>query len=302
MNCLPGIDKDDIHTLRQKIEAMQNMKNNVDFVWDESGETAFKTVKLQLQSDSFLVHYNPKLPLALATDASSYGVGAVLSHVYPDNTERPIQYASQTLSATHQRYNHIVKEAYAIVFGVKNFSLYLFGQKFTLQVDNKPLMQNLSPQKGLPTFSAMRMQHYELFLRSFEFDIRFRKTEGHANADAMSRLPIQFHLLDNRYEGTDVPEINVIETLPVRVPELDATIKDKTVSILLQGLRTGREVLSRDRFKIDQMEFTLQGNCLLFLVVARYIIKVLWSRLLDELNSAHFEVSRMKMLARSFCW
>ncbi|XP_055590407.1 uncharacterized protein LOC129742525 [Uranotaenia lowii] len=54
----------------------------------------------------------------LATDASPYGVGAVLSHQFPDGTERPLQYASQTLTQTQQRYSQVDKEAYAIIFGI----------------------------------------------------------------------------------------------------------------------------------------------------------------------------------------
>ena len=44
-----------------------------------------------------LAHYDPQFPLQLAWDASSYGVGAVLSRKYPDGSERPIAYASKTL-------------------------------------------------------------------------------------------------------------------------------------------------------------------------------------------------------------
>lgn len=94
--------------------------------------------------------------LVLATDASSYGVGAVLSHVFPDGSERSIQYASQTLSVIQQKYTQLDKEAYAIIFGVRKFAQYLIGRKFTLRVDNKPLSQILSPSKGLQTFAAMR--------------------------------------------------------------------------------------------------------------------------------------------------
>lgn len=54
---------------------------------------------------------------------------ASASHVYPDSTERIIQYASQTLNETQQKYAHIDKEAYAIIFGVEKFTEYVFANK-----------------------------------------------------------------------------------------------------------------------------------------------------------------------------
>lgn len=92
-------------------------------------------------SPKCLVHFNPTLPITLATDASPYGVGAVLSHVYPDGTERAIQYASQTLSNTQKAYSQIDKEAYAIIFGIKKFYQFLHGGCFTLITDHRPLVQ-----------------------------------------------------------------------------------------------------------------------------------------------------------------
>ncbi|KAK9731019.1 RNase H-like domain found in reverse transcriptase [Popillia japonica] len=63
-----------------------------------------------MQTSNVLCHFDPKLPLILATDASQYGVGAVLSHRFPDRSERPIQFASQTLTKTQQKYAQIDKE------------------------------------------------------------------------------------------------------------------------------------------------------------------------------------------------
>lgn len=69
-----------------------------------SAEEAFRTAKQQLTSSCLLVHYDPDNPLILACDASPYGVGAVLSHCMPDGSEKPIAFASPSLSIAEKKY------------------------------------------------------------------------------------------------------------------------------------------------------------------------------------------------------
>ena len=87
-----------------------------------------------------LVHYNPDLPLKVAADASSRGLGAVLSQVMPDGMEHPVAYASRTLSSAEKKYAQVEKEALALIFAVKKFHQYLYGRVFTLVTDHKPLL------------------------------------------------------------------------------------------------------------------------------------------------------------------
>lgn len=115
---------------------------------------AFETLKEKLTSSEVLVHYNSELPLRLDCDASAYGVGAVLSHIFPDGEERPIAYASRTLTKTERGYAHIEKEALSLVYGVKKYHQYLYGRKFLLVTDHKPLLTILGPKKQLPTTIA----------------------------------------------------------------------------------------------------------------------------------------------------
>jgi len=74
------------------------LHKNTRFLWTKEQEIAFNRAKEAFVSNQILAHFDPKLPIVLATDASAYGVGAVLSHTYPDGSEKVIQYASQTLS------------------------------------------------------------------------------------------------------------------------------------------------------------------------------------------------------------
>ena len=98
-----------------------------------------------------LVHYDPDFPLKLDCDASAYGVGTVLSHVFPDGTEKPIAYTSRTLTKSEKGYAQLEKEALSLIFRVKKFHQFLYGHKFTLVTDHKPLTTILGPKKGLPT-------------------------------------------------------------------------------------------------------------------------------------------------------
>ena len=85
-----------------------------------------------------LAHFDSSLPISLATDASPYGVGAVLSYNMPDGTDWPIAFASRTLSGAEHGYALVEKEALSLVFGVTNFHQYLYGRRFSLLTDHKP--------------------------------------------------------------------------------------------------------------------------------------------------------------------
>ena len=89
--------------------------------WTADCTQAFKHAKDMLTSSKVLAHFDPTLPIKLAADASTYGVGAVIAHVQLDGSKRPIAFASRTLSPSERNYAQIEKEALALVFGVKKF-------------------------------------------------------------------------------------------------------------------------------------------------------------------------------------
>jgi len=82
------------------------------------------------------------------------------------------------------------KEALALLFGVRKFHQYLYGQRFTLITDHKPLLSIMGPKKGVPSLTAAHLQHWALILTAYDCQIEFKTTSAHANADGLSRLPL----------------------------------------------------------------------------------------------------------------
>ena len=140
------------------------LRKDVQWKWTDQREQAFKQAKQCLTSPNVLVHYDPTLPIKLAGDASAYGIGAVISHTLPDGSERPIAFASQTLNASERNYAQLEKEALSLIFGVKKFHEYLYGRRFTLLTDHKPLTTILGPKTGVPPLAAARLQRWALLL------------------------------------------------------------------------------------------------------------------------------------------
>ena len=76
-------------------------------IWTKEQKQGFQKSKQLLLPSQTLVHFDPKLEIVLACDASAYGIGAVLSHRLPDGTEKPVGFASRTLSTAEKKYSQI---------------------------------------------------------------------------------------------------------------------------------------------------------------------------------------------------
>ena len=78
--------------------------------WGSKQAKAFQDAKNALQDDTLLVHYDSSKQLVLACDASPYGMGAVLSHIMEDGEERPVVYASRTLTVVEKNYSQSTRK------------------------------------------------------------------------------------------------------------------------------------------------------------------------------------------------
>ena len=159
----------------------QLKRNDVEWKWGAAEQLAFDTLKERLCEAPVLRHPDFDRPFFVQTDASGYGIGAVLSQEFEDG-EHPIAYASRTLKDAETRYATIEREALGIHWGVRYFEQYLLGGHFTVITDHKPLesMMNKDHQNT-------RIENYVLKLQHFDFDIQYKEGADNGNADALSR-------------------------------------------------------------------------------------------------------------------
>ncbi|CAB0042928.1 unnamed protein product [Trichogramma brassicae] len=132
----------------ENLKPLYDLANQKDYVWNDECTKSFAWFKNELISPRVLAHYDPKEQIVLASDASDYGLSAILSHRYKDNMEKPIAYASRIIPKKEQKRTILDKEAMAVVFGFKRFRDFIFGKEIILRTDNKSLQLILGPRKA----------------------------------------------------------------------------------------------------------------------------------------------------------
>ena len=110
------------------------------------------------------------------------GLGAVLAQKQQGEF-RVIMYASRSLTEVERRYSQTEREALAIVWACERFHTYLYGIKFHLVTDHKPL-ECLYSRKSRP---PARIERWVLRMQIFDYTIEYKP--GSENiADSLSRL------------------------------------------------------------------------------------------------------------------
>lgn len=142
----------------------------------------FNKCKILLTSSHVLQYPDFTKPFILTTDASQFAVGAVLSQG-PIGQDRPVAFASRTLTKTEEKYSVIEKEFLAITWGCKYFRPYLYGKKFTLFTDHRPLTYMFSLKD--PNDKMLR---WRLRLQEFDYDVKYRPGKQNIVADGLSRI------------------------------------------------------------------------------------------------------------------
>lgn len=289
---------------RKMIPFYKLLKKNTKFEWSETCQNAFNNLKKELCSDTLLAHFDPKIPIVLATDASNRAVAGVLSHTYKDGSTKPIAYVSRALSNTETNYGTIEKEALAIIFCVTKLRQYLLGNKFTLQTDHKPLVTLFGENKGLPIMAAARIQRWAFILSGFDYSIQYIK--GKLNyADHLSRFPHE-NAPSSKIESSYVNYIESDNNLNLNFKDIAReTRRDPVLAKLSDAIQLGTvndlQGPEFQSFRSKSLELTVEYDCVLW--GYRTVVPTkLRKRILEDLHQSHLGIVKTKHLARSYVW
>ena len=250
-----------------------------------------------------MCHFDRTLPVKLACDASSYGIGAVLSHVFPNGSERPIAYASRTLNQHEKMYSQLDKEGLWTIFGVQKFTQYLYGRHFMLTTDNKALSRIIHPNTAIPNIAAARLVRWSVILAAYDYEIELKPTHQHLNADMLSRLPVS--AASNNYLPNSINNMQ-IDFLPITAQKIPlATTQDPTLSRVIRYLSQDmwpQDISSDLKSYFDKrLELSLENGILLWGL--RVVIPEKFKLdIMNELHDQHPGIVRMKALSRIHAW
>ena len=162
---------------------VQLTEKSTQFLWGEAQESAFQKLKTSLTQSPVLVYPCEGGDFILDTDASNFGIGAVLSQIQ-EGEEKVLAYASRALTKQERRYCVTRKELLAVVYFTQYFKHFLLGRPFTIRTDHASL-------KWLKSFKEPEGQlaRWMEIIGGYDFHIEHRPGKEHGNADALSRGP-----------------------------------------------------------------------------------------------------------------
>ena len=152
--------------------------------WTPDCASALQEIQDILSRKPVLLLPRLDLPFVLQTDASSTGLGAVLLQEFEDSLH-PVCFASRKLLDREKRYSTIERECLAIVWAVHKFVRFLWGVRFVLQTDHRPLTYLRTSN-----FKNSRIMRWALSLQEFSFEVLPVSGQANVFADLLSRSAV----------------------------------------------------------------------------------------------------------------
>ena len=252
-----------IKDFSKHVAPLYSMTKSREIVWTEDAEKEFEYFQHRLTTPPILAIFDPSLKTILMCDASGFGLGACVTQIRAKK-EHPVAFYSRMMNSAERKYSTTEQECLAVVFAIKQAHHYVYGTQFTVCTDHAALkwILNLKDTKN------RRLASWNSLLNGYDFDVVHRADKKHANADALSRNPLDETI--PIAQDTDL-EPNIVFTIAIAasVPQTEKIIEHQSKDDYCIKLKT---MTDRER---DQQNIFLIDNILKKKIFSEYAIKYL---------------------------
>lgn len=280
------------------------LKKDTPWEWTPECDAAFLQIKEKLTTAPILAHPNYEKEFIVYTDASTVGIGAVLSQMGEDGKEHPIVYLSRTLTPAEKNYGATELECLAIVWTVRRLHTYLDGSTFTIVTDHSAL-QWILDYNG----SNKRMIRWTMDLQPYRdnMQIRYRPGRVNHNADPLSRSPVDELSTDKApicltaIAATSIGDTNLISL--IRKDLLD----DPECAKIITSLSSGEPLAQYKTFSLHDGLLYQQvpgenTNIRLYVPGGKSQLRIL-NDLHDSPSSGHLGTAKtLNLIGRQYYW
>nr|XP_022906843.1 uncharacterized protein LOC111418530 [Onthophagus taurus] len=215
------------------------LRKNQKFIWSEACEKSWTQVKENLITAPVLSCPDFREEFSMQTDASDYGLGAVLSQVI-EGEERVIAYLSRSLTLQERNFSTTEKECLAVLWAIEKLRPYVEGAHFKVVTDHYSLiwLNNLKNPSG-------RLARWTVRLQQYTFTIVHRKGKDHVVPDLLSRtVPVVVEeLMINKKEIKRDPWYEKLKFLVKHQPQNfgNYRLEGQTLLKYVQGGKKGTD-------------------------------------------------------------
>ncbi|CAK1581829.1 unnamed protein product [Parnassius mnemosyne] len=231
---------------------------NIITFWKKEHSTAFDELKNCLSKIPTLGYYDPNDHTQAITDASPVGLGAVLIQ-YDDNGPRIIAFGNKSLTDIEKRYCQTEKEALALVWAIEHFHMYLYGKKFELITDHKPLEVIF----GTRSKPCARIERWVLRLQAYDYKVIYKPGKSHI-ADPLSRLcttSIQNSSFEDEHHVNQI--VQLARPIALSLKSIIEASNDDEFKLVKDALMNNAWDASINNYKLFQHELWLHDGVLL---------------------------------------
>ena len=294
-----------LSTLMSPLSMLLRKDNS--WTWDTPQRRAFDDVKQAIASTGTLAYYDPDLPTAVNTDASSYGIGGTIMQEH-DGVYKPVAYVSRTMTDAEKRYAQLEKELLAVVWTCEKFSKYLVGMDtFRIITDHKPLVPIIN-EKDLDV-APVRCTRLLIRLMRYTGKAEYAPGASMVISDLLSRKPLDDATSDTE-QDVKYYALSAVLSLPVTNPKLaqiremtsDDLILSRSMDYTIKGWPAIHQVPPnlREMYSVRNNLTVIEG--MLFYQNRIVIPTTLRNEMLTRLHSGHMGVTKTHMRAQQTMW